>query len=203
MHIRFLTLLPLALCSGCAGLHFNGGRSDDALTYYEPVPFAAVKIAADCSASVDVVILPGKARSVAFHSGFGSAKLGVTLSGGMITQVNQETDTKIPETLTAVAGLAKAATGVGAALNPAGGGSPGVVAPPAPKCAPGVKLYQIVVDQAGHVTTDSLATLSYAAVQAQEDLAIPDASAIPVQPDASKGAPVGPPKLPVKPPVPD
>lgn len=65
-----------------------------------------------------VVTLPGEPRSVAFRSGYGSANLGVHLSGGMITQVSQNTDTKVPETINAVAGLAKTVADLKAAEPP-------------------------------------------------------------------------------------
>lgn len=137
LQCRHAVVLALLLTAGCAGLRFNKTTQDNAFTYFEPSPFAVVKVAADCSITVDVISLPGKPRSIGFHSGFGSAKLSVTLANGMITQVGQETDTKIPETLTAVAGLAKSL-------------APGLVAPhlATGTCPPRVALYAITYDPA-------------------------------------------------------
>jgi len=95
------------LVSGCAGLVFNPTAQDDALTYYETAPYLFISTSKDCVTTASVVALPGRQRSVSLRSGYGSADLSVGLSSGMITSVGQKTDTKIPETITAVGGLAK------------------------------------------------------------------------------------------------
>lgn len=104
--------LALAL-SGCASLEFDA--KGPGLTYFEPKPYLAVSKAADCKVTAAVLVLPGEKKTLAFHSGYGMADLSASLANGMLQSVGQRTDTKIPETITAVAGLATAAARVAAA----------------------------------------------------------------------------------------
>ncbi|WP_157061602.1 hypothetical protein [Pseudomonas sp. P97.38] len=97
----FVALGGSAALMGCAGIDLG----KDGLTYYDPVPYLLVSNKADCSQSVTAVTLPGEKRSLKFKSGLGTAKLNVTLANGMITSIGQETDTKIPETITALTPL--------------------------------------------------------------------------------------------------
>lgn len=105
-----LWLAPIILLSGCAHIDFNG--SSNGLTYYVPKPYLFVSTTKDCVSTATVVSLPGKAKSMELHSGFGTADLSVNFSNGMITSVGQKTDTKIPETMTSLANLATAAVGI-------------------------------------------------------------------------------------------
>jgi hypothetical protein len=120
---------------GCAGLAFNAGPESGALTYYEPKPYLLVTVGKDCAYSASVVSLPGRARSVGFKSGIGSADLSVSLQSGMIASVGQKTDTQIPQTLTAITGLATAASKFGITAAPPAKGS---------ICHPSAALYEIV-----------------------------------------------------------
>lgn len=108
---RSIVMTAGALLTGCAGLQFTGPMAPNAFVYNAAVPFALVKTAADCSKTVEVLMLPGKSQGIVFRNGFGSAKLGIKLSNNMITEITQETDPKIPETITALAGAATAAAG--------------------------------------------------------------------------------------------
>lgn len=96
------------LMTGCAGLQFNPAPTPDGLTYNEPVPYMLVATTKECATTAIVVSLPGRTRSISFKSGYGSADLAVNLQNGIITSVNQKTDTKVPETLTAIASLGTA-----------------------------------------------------------------------------------------------
>jgi hypothetical protein len=98
-------LLTIALCS-CAHLDFG---EDGGLTYYEPTPYVVIALNKDCTVNASLIILPGKAKVVALKPGYGNNKLSVNLSNGMITSVNQETDTQLPATIAALTGLATAA----------------------------------------------------------------------------------------------
>lgn len=89
------------ILGGCAGLDFG----KEGLTYNEPKPYLFVSVDKDCLSTATVVSVPGNEKHVKFKSGFGSADLSVTLSNGILTSVGQKTDTKIPETITAMAGL--------------------------------------------------------------------------------------------------
>lgn len=108
---RLIVVTVGALLTGCAGLQFTGTETAGAFAYSAAVPFALVKTAADCSKTVEVLMLPGKPQGVRFRSGLGSAKLGIKLTNNMINDISQETDTKIPETIAALTSAAKAAAG--------------------------------------------------------------------------------------------
>jgi hypothetical protein len=131
----FGAMLPLA---ACAGLQFNDAPTSGALTYREPVPYVFVALAKDCSWTATVISLPGPQRSVTFKNGYGTANLSIALSNGMISSAGQQTDSKIPETITAIGGLAGS---IAKAAPPPGGGKP---APPT--CTPAGFLYPIGVD---------------------------------------------------------
>jgi hypothetical protein len=141
---RIISIIAFGLVTGsCAGLEFSPTPRADGLLYYDPAPYLQITRGVDCSVTSNVVTLPGQPRSVAFRSGYGSAELGVELSGGMITSVNQETDTKIPETINAVAGLAKTAADIKSLTT----------VPGAKPCKASVVLYPIVdgIPQRHHV----------------------------------------------------
>lgn len=99
----------MLLLSGCAGLDFG---AENGLVYYDPKPYLFVATTKDCVSSATVVMVPADQKSVGFKSGYGTADLSVTLNNGMITNVGQKTDTKIPETIQAVASLGTAAAGM-------------------------------------------------------------------------------------------
>ncbi|UGY14553.1 hypothetical protein [Bradyrhizobium septentrionale] len=131
--MRIICLVAVGVpLSGCAGLQFNPGPAPDALTYNEPIPYFQVTRNGDCTVTGSVVSLPGYERSVAFRNGYGSADLSVNLQNGMIQSVNQKTDSKIPETLTAISSLAGVAT---KGLKAADAGKP--------SCDTSAKLYPI------------------------------------------------------------
>ena len=76
------------------------------LHYYDPVPYLFVSTTPECASTSSIITLPGKENTVKFMSGIlGTAKLTVDLENGMIKSVGQETDTKIPETINALANL--------------------------------------------------------------------------------------------------
>lgn len=106
----------VVLLSGCAGLQFYDlkpgtdeiGERNDYISLYETKPAALVAYGGDCSVSVTIISLPGKKRFVRLKSGYGSNKLGINFGiGGTLSSVNQETDTKVPETITAISGTVK------------------------------------------------------------------------------------------------
>jgi hypothetical protein len=105
-------LLTVTLC-GCAHLDFTDFTDGkEGLTYYDPKPYLFVSTTKDCVTTATVVVLPEKKKTVKLKTGYGSADLSVNLSNGMITSVNQKTDTKIPETLGAIVGLGTAVGGI-------------------------------------------------------------------------------------------
>jgi len=121
----------VSVLTGCAGLTF-GPESTTALTYYDPKPYLFISTNADCTSTATILSVPETRRGVSFNSGYGTADLSVTLTGGMITAVGQKTDSKIPETLSSVATLATAVGGLARSAVPKEGA-----------CTPGARLYNI------------------------------------------------------------
>lgn len=118
------TFSAAMLSVGCAHIDFGA----EGLPYFEPVPYLFVSAAADCTLTAALIMLPGQERRLKFITGYGSADLSVTLASGMISDVGQNVDTKVPDTVSALAAL-KAAT---AAIK-APPGAPG----------PDAKLYRV------------------------------------------------------------
>lgn len=131
--------------SGCSGLEFHRAPQEGALTYRDSIPYMFVSTTPECVTTASVVSVPGAERSVAFKSGYGTADLSIAMSNGMITTVGQKTDTKVPETITAVAGLAKEVGGL-ASIKKADAEN----GKPQTKCVPEARLY--VVDNGGIAT---------------------------------------------------
>jgi hypothetical protein len=121
----------VSILTGCAGLSF-GPESTNALTYYDPKPYLFISTGTDCVSTATIIAVPETRKGVSFNSGYGTADLSITLSGGMITAVGQKTDSKIPETLSSVATLATAVGGLAKSA-----------APKEHACPPGARLYDI------------------------------------------------------------
>lgn len=90
--------------SACAGLDFG----NEGITYYEPTPYLFVSQNMECVSTATVVSLPGTKRSVKFTNGYGSADLSIAMTNGILTNVGQKTDSKVPETITSIATLGTA-----------------------------------------------------------------------------------------------
>jgi hypothetical protein len=138
--LRSVALLSsFVVFTGCAGLEFHQVPQEGAMTYRDSVPYMLVTTTQECVTTSTVVSVPGRERSVSFNSGYGTADLSVQMSNGVITSVGQKTDTKIPETISAVAGLAKDVGGLVAAKAVVG------AAPPSKpvSCVPTARLYGI------------------------------------------------------------
>ncbi|HVC38132.1 MAG TPA: hypothetical protein VNF46_06995 [Gammaproteobacteria bacterium] len=103
-----LGIIGFSLLSGCAHIDFGG----DGMTYFDPKPYLFVSTTKECVSTATVIMLPNDKKVMKFESGYGSASLTVVLSNGMIASVGQNTDTKIPETLSSIAGLGTAAAGI-------------------------------------------------------------------------------------------
>jgi len=117
----FLTVI---LC-GCAHLEFTDGG----LTYYDPKPYLFVSTTKDCVSTATVVMVPDQKKMVKFISGYGTADLTIGLSNGMIINAGQKTDTQIPQTISALTGMATALK---------------VLRTGEPSCPPSAKLFPIV-----------------------------------------------------------
>jgi hypothetical protein len=64
---------------------------------------------ADNSAKVSVIYLPDQSKPMyaKLKTGYGSADLSLAFKDGILTNIGQKTDTKIPETITALSGMVK------------------------------------------------------------------------------------------------
>ncbi len=96
-------LLMTSIIVGCANVDFDA--DEDGAVYYEPLPYLFYSVTDKCISSASVVSLPGKKRHLDFSSGYGSSALSAEFSNGLLTKVGQTSDSKIPETLTSIAGL--------------------------------------------------------------------------------------------------
>lgn len=106
--------LACAVLTGCAHIEFDAGKG---LAYYEPVPHLLVAQGADCSITATLLMLPGPKKYLRLAEGYGASDLKVSLSDGMITEVGQTVDNRVPETLSSLASLA---TLKGATVAPQG-----------------------------------------------------------------------------------
>ena len=106
MKLRNVAFLAFAF-SGCATVDFDSNPRG--AVYYEPLPYVFYSITEKCVSSVAVVTLPGKRRYLDFRGGYGSSNLSAEFSNGLLIKVGQTSDSKVPETLTAVAAIATAA----------------------------------------------------------------------------------------------
>lgn len=108
-------VLGIALGSGafmlasCARLAFSDGWASNGAHFFDPSPYLLVTVSKDCTTNASVIAFPGSPRTVSFNSGYGSANLSASFQNGMLSSVGQQTDPKVPETLTALTGLAKLA----------------------------------------------------------------------------------------------
>jgi hypothetical protein len=71
----------VSFLTGCAGLTF-GPESTNALTYYDPKPYLFISTSADCVSTATIISVPETKKGVSFNSGYGTADLSITLSGG-------------------------------------------------------------------------------------------------------------------------
>lgn len=110
--------LLTTLLAGCAGVNFYtdpGLKNPTGIPIYGARPYLLVARngaeAKPVETSIVYITDPEKVIYADPKSGFGTAKLSLTLAGGQLTTFGQETDTKIPELLTSVAGLVTARAG--------------------------------------------------------------------------------------------
>jgi hypothetical protein len=141
------TALWLLLVSGCARITFHDAAEKPAKTnvgveYYNSKPYLLVAQTAEKGYTASLITIPDVAhpRRAFLHPGYGTSNLSMQLSNGMLTNVGQQGDTQIPQTITALGGL----------ISPVGGIIKGPMAS-APSTAPSggqppFWLYEIVAD---------------------------------------------------------
>lgn len=116
---RALAVCTLAgLLAGCAGVNFYSDpalKNPTGIPIYGARPYLLVARNGGETKPVETSVVyitdPEKVVYADPKSGFGTAKLTLTLTGGQLTSFGQETDTKIPELLGSVAGLITARAG--------------------------------------------------------------------------------------------
>lgn len=114
------------------------------LPFFNPEPHLLVTVGTDCAVASQVVALPGRRRQVVLKPGYGSSELSLGFNNGLITSVGQKSDTKVPETITAISGLATGIAKVAAAGVSATSTTAATNPPPARKtCPPQAHLYPI------------------------------------------------------------
>lgn len=109
-----LFIFPLIMCfiGGCASVNFYTSpdlTGKTGLKYYNVKPYLLVEPNAtkDNSVKTSVVYLPDMANPgyIAIKPGFGSSELKVTLTNGSLSSVGLLNDSKIPESMDAIAAL--------------------------------------------------------------------------------------------------
>jgi hypothetical protein len=115
-----LVVLCVLGFSGCARValysdeQLKGPETGFRVYYPKPYLLVAQTGSKDNPVQASVVYLPDQknVRYAKLKSGYGTAELSLAFQNGMLTNVGQKTDTKIPETISAIAGLATAAKGL-------------------------------------------------------------------------------------------
>jgi hypothetical protein len=130
--IRVACIFLTVILCGCAHLEF----SDGGLMYYDGKPYLFVSTTKDCTSTATIVMVPDQKKMVKFIPGYGTAELSIGLSNGMIISAGQKTDTQIPQTITALTGMAATAATI---LK-----SAPVGVTPKTECNPSAKLFLIV-----------------------------------------------------------
>ncbi len=111
-----LVICAVALV-GCARLAFYSDSKlegpESGVKFYYAKPYLLVSPTGnkDNPIQASIVYLPDQSKPMyaKLKSGYGSANLSLTLQNGVLTTVGQTTDTKIPETITALTGMTTAA----------------------------------------------------------------------------------------------
>ena len=112
-----MVLVSVLAVAGCARLaiykneELQGPEAGIKFHYAKPYLLVARTGNKDKPVEVSVIYLPDLANPMyaKLKTGYGSADLSLGFQNGMLTNVGQKTDTKIPETITAFSGLAAAA----------------------------------------------------------------------------------------------
>jgi hypothetical protein len=110
-----LLLTGLLIFNSCATVKFYDDsklKEESGIEFYAPKPYLLVerKPAKDVALKSSVIYLPdlSKPKYAKLQAGFGSNDLKLSLSNGIITSYGVTTDSKVPETITALTGVLSA-----------------------------------------------------------------------------------------------
>jgi hypothetical protein len=93
--------------TGCATINvFDEKGEDIGIEFYPAKPYLLIESTKE-GLQAKVITLPDVTRPhrIEHQGGIGAVEFSVQLSGGMLTSVNQKTDSKVPETITAFSSL--------------------------------------------------------------------------------------------------
>lgn len=118
--IGLIVIIGAIASSGCARIKLFNNENfvgpEVGIKFYYPKPYLLVARtgAKDNPVQISVVYLPDQSKPTyaKFKTGYGSAELSLALQNGILTNIGQKTDTKIPETMTALSGMATSAAGM-------------------------------------------------------------------------------------------
>lgn len=104
--------------TACAHISFHDPndpkQKNIGVEYYKPKLYLLVTWTGDKGYKADIITLPdvSQPRYALLHPGYGSSNLSLKLNNGILTDVGQVGDTKIPETISAVGSLSSLLKGV-------------------------------------------------------------------------------------------
>jgi hypothetical protein len=108
-NVMILALVAL-LTSGCATIKFYSDQSlktETGLKFYSAKPYLLVEHKTSSDTSSRIIYLPDLANPqyAKIKPGLGASELNIALTNSMLATYGSKTDSKIPETITSVAGL--------------------------------------------------------------------------------------------------
>ena len=120
MH-KVILILCCAMFSACATVEIikvTDSAYEDGLRFYRPEPYLLVTKDKEEKLQTSVIYLPNKTQEYALRTkpGIGAIEMSATLTHGWnLTEIGAKIDSKVPETITALAGVLTAAGGLGVA----------------------------------------------------------------------------------------
>src|SRR5882724_3229240 len=116
---RALPVIVAGMLQGCAHISFhdsNDPQRQVGVEYYKPKLYLLLTKTGPGAYKADILTLPdlSQPRYALLHPGYGSSNLSLKLNNGTLTEVGQQVDTKIPETITALGNLATVAKSLAA-----------------------------------------------------------------------------------------
>ena len=120
---RVLVAVAAIQSIGCAHISFHDSTHPErnlGVEYYKPKLFLLLTSSGVGAYKADILTLPdlSQPRYALLHSGYGANNLSLKLNNGILTDVGQQTDTQIPQTITALGSLATALVRSAAATPP-------------------------------------------------------------------------------------